>query len=556
MELIRLLLVLVILALRATGRILLLAGRSLVWLCRRLKRRDFRSIGALGTARWANWFDLFLAGVYRGAGPVIGISWFGRIMRFNVDGIVHVFASTGSGKGLGIVIPTLLDYPGSMLVTDPKGENYAITAAHRRTLGRVIMLNPSDLINSDRFNPMDMIRRDTDHEADDAAVLARLLVRPDSTDPHWDDKAVSMAKAFILAALHDPAPERRNFGRVRDFTTGSKEMQRSSFEDIVRTCPSPLAQSIASGFLSAMGGSDAKAGEFESIVSNIHKATEMWIAGTPAGRLSASSTFSLEELTDPDRPVTIYLCVDEILLETYSLWLRVMTGCVMQAIMRAKYRKRPRHKVLLLLDEVTTLGRLDMLEKQSGLLRAYCTPVLIWQNLPQVTRVYGNAGETLLANASCRVFFGVNDQTTAEYVARMSGQATVRTHSEGSSRGTGGLIRENRQEGQSEGGYWLVDPTEVQTLGTTTIIARMRHIRFPIRVRRGDYRRLRRWRLRWRPWDPAADAAAPVPVPAPVRPPAPTPVPRPPARTVPDVPASVMIPDRAGERQGSGAGHE
>ena len=66
---------------------------------------DFRSQGALGTARWATRWEKFTHRVYGGVGPVVGKGSFGRLMRFNKDGIVHVFASPGAGKGLGVVVP-------------------------------------------------------------------------------------------------------------------------------------------------------------------------------------------------------------------------------------------------------------------------------------------------------------------------------------------------------------------------------------------------------------------------------------------------------------------
>jgi type IV secretion system protein VirD4 len=80
------------------------------------------------------------------------------------DGGGHVmtFAPTGAGKGIGAVIPTLLSYPGPVIVVDPKGENYAVTARRRRELGQqVICLDPFDSIQDghadDAFNPMDLI---------------------------------------------------------------------------------------------------------------------------------------------------------------------------------------------------------------------------------------------------------------------------------------------------------------------------------------------------------------------------------------------------------------
>ena len=115
-------------------------GKAFLWLAQLSMPPDFRAMGALGTARWATRFELFWYGVFRGNGPIVGAGLFGQLMRFNRDGIIQVFASTGSGKGLGIVVPTLLDYPGSIVVTDVKGENYAITARQRAKFGKVVML--------------------------------------------------------------------------------------------------------------------------------------------------------------------------------------------------------------------------------------------------------------------------------------------------------------------------------------------------------------------------------------------------------------------------------
>jgi type IV secretion system protein VirD4 len=505
--------------LKAVWWMLCMLALATAWTGRQLRTQsDNRARGALGTARWASRFELFRAGVWRGVGPVVGKGAFGRLMRFNSDGIMQVFASTGSGKGLGIVIPTLLDYPGSIVVTDVKGENYAITARHRRTRGRVVMLNPSDLSRSARFNPLDIIRVGTDHEQDDAMMLADLMVVRDSAEGHWASKSISLLAAFILHTVHDPDPVNRTLANVRKLSVGEPLVMRSRIHDIATSSPASLAQSIAHGFLGTMGSEDKPPNEFLSVLSDLHKATEPWTEGTPTGRLSATSTFSLADLTG-DEPVTLYFCVDEEKLRSYARWLRVMTGCVLASLMRAKYQRRPRHKVLLLLDEVRVLGRLDVLAENAGLLRAYCTPVLIWQNMPQVRAVYGNEADAFLANASCRVFFGIVDNDTAHQVSQICGQTPVQVRSQGTSQQSDAWLRENRSQGESEGGYWLIDPSEVQRLPTTRAIVKMRHVAHPILTTRADYRHVLRWANRWDRWDPSA--SAPVPPDYPSRPPDP-----------------------------------
>lgn len=482
-------------------RLIALPFRLTFWVCGGMQSamagRDARKRGTHGTARWAHRWEQWWHGTLTGHGVVLGRGAFRRILRFPTDGMVMVFAAMGAGKGLGVVIPTLLSYPGSMVVTDPKGENYAITRRRRTAFGKVRMLNPTDLVHSDRLNPFDMIRRGSLTEVDDAAALAALMIKPDGRESHWDDKAASILKALILHTLQEP-PASRTLATVRRLSSGMRESFIATLEEIAANSPSLAAREIAAGALtSAVSDNGDFSPEFGSILSNLQKATEPWSAGTPGGRLSASSTFSLNELTEG--VTTLFLCVDEDLLDTYDRWLRVMVGCVLKTLTRAK-GQRPEHKVVLMLDEVAVLGRLDTLEKQSGLLRAYCTPVLIWQTLPQIFRVYGDDAKAFLSNATARVFFGVNDNDTAEYVATMIGNTTTLSSSMGVSQNEARREARSHSENKSESGYWLLDPAEIQRLPLTRVIIKLRGMPFPILGGRLDYRRIRRWRGLWDPW--------------------------------------------------------
>ncbi|TBG92657.1 type IV secretory system conjugative DNA transfer family protein [Rhizobium leguminosarum] len=479
---------------------LLVALCKLAWW---LVRQPFRLLrfmrsrrGAHGSARWARRWEQWRKGAISGEGVILGRGAFRRLLRFSTDGLVMVFAATGAGKGLGVVIPSLLTYRGSMVVTDPKGENYAITRRHRLTCGKVRMLNPRDLVHSDRFNPMDMIRRGDATEADDAAALAALMVKPDARESHWDDKAAEILKALILHTLEEP-PSSRTLATVRKLSTGARETFIETLQEIAEHSPSIAAREIASGAMTSAIDSDGNfSPEFGSILSNLQKATAPWSAGAPAGILSSSSTFQLTELLG--EVSTLYLCVDEDLLRVYDRWLRVMVGCILNTLTRAK-ANRPKRKVVLLLDEAAVLGRMETLESQAGLLRAYCTPVLIWQNMPQITKVYGtDDAKAFLANASARVFFGINDNDTAHYVANMLGNATTISRSSGVS--YTGAGNSSHQEGQSESGYWLLDASEVQRSQTRTIV-KLRTVDYPILGRRIDYRKMWRWRGLWDKWE-------------------------------------------------------
>lgn len=464
----------------------------------RLLRAGSRRRKAHGSARWATRFEQWWHGVVRGEGVVLGRGAFGRLLRFSTDGMVMVFATMGAGKGIGVVIPTLLTYRGSMVVTDPKGENYDITRRQRAKFGKVWMLNPTDLVHSERFNPLDMIRVGQPQEADDAEALARLMVVPDAHESHWDDKATSLVKGLILHVLHnEPAPS-RTLATIRRLTSGMRETFLSNLSDMAAHSPSPAAREIIGGVLTSAVSPDGDfSQEFRSILSNVQKATEPWSSTSPAGKLSSSSTFQLSDLVEGTG--TLYLCVDEDLLDVYSRWLRVMVGCTLKTLTRAKSR-RPKRKVVLMLDEIAVLGRLDVLEKQSGLLRAYCTPVLIWQNLPQVAKIYGSDARAFLANASARLFFGVNDNDTAEHVAGLLGNTGAESASASVSMASSGWEPKSHSQSQSDGNYWLLDGAEIQRLPLTRVILKTRNCPYPIAGRRLDYRKVWRWRGLWDVW--------------------------------------------------------
>ncbi len=60
------------------------------------------------------------------------------------DGPEHVlcFAPTRSGKGVGLVVPMLLTWPGSAIVHDINGENWTLTAGSRARFGSVRIFDP------------------------------------------------------------------------------------------------------------------------------------------------------------------------------------------------------------------------------------------------------------------------------------------------------------------------------------------------------------------------------------------------------------------------------
>lgn len=455
----------------------------------------------LGSARYATGWEMLLAGVRRGKGVIVGRS--GRsFLRFNRDGMIALFAPMGAGKGVGIVIPNLLEYRGSIVCTDIKGENHAITARRRTRYGKVRVLNTVQPALSDVFNPLDMVRVGSPHESDDSEALAKLMVMPDGHETHWDSKAEGLLACLIMHTVR-LEPERRTLSHVRTLSTLRPESLQELLRDIA-TNGSRAAAELAASFLS-MEGSD----EFKSILSNAEKATRVWSANSPAGAISSSSNFKLSDLID--EPTTLYLVVDEEKLQVYAGFLRVMVGSVINTLTRAKDRPKPKHKVLLLLDEAAALGTLEPLERGIGYLRAYCTPLLVFQDMTQLRELYRRAG-SFLANAACKVFFNVSDLEAARFVSESLGPTTALSRNAGTSQASTDLIRQQRSLGESELDRLLLDPSEVMRLpgSRSLIFYRSDILRYPVLGKKINYRALRHWYWwgTYDRWPPKATANA------------------------------------------------
>ncbi|WPZ34061.1 type IV secretory system conjugative DNA transfer family protein [Thalassobaculum sp. OXR-137] len=162
---------------------------------------------AYGKAAFAASSDLRRAELLK-RGPIIGKSrW--RFIRHAKPGHLLTFAPTRSGKGVGAVIPNLLDHPGSVVVTDIKGENHAVTRAYRETLGRVIAFAPFDsTLGGDGYNPIDFIRTFTPKEVDDARMIAEMLVAPDGKEAnHWEREARTLLTGLLLHVALERKPQ-------------------------------------------------------------------------------------------------------------------------------------------------------------------------------------------------------------------------------------------------------------------------------------------------------------------------------------------------------------
>ena len=173
------------------------------------------------------------AGLYRKGGLLLG-RHDGRDVRFNQPGHLLTLAPTRSGKGTCGVIPNLLEYEGSTVTVDIKGENYAIAGRQRRQFGPVYRFAPFDE-NSNCFNPFDFIRSGED-AWEDAAMLADMIIVPSGAADavFFENEARSFLTGLILYVATQAPPKKRNLGTVRRLVTRRRGRHRR------RGLPPPL----------------------------------------------------------------------------------------------------------------------------------------------------------------------------------------------------------------------------------------------------------------------------------------------------------------------------
>jgi len=474
---------------RALWFALCLTWRGLVALHRR------KSV-TFGSAQFASLKAMHQAGLLKPKGLIAGKVG-QRFIRYSKPGYMLVFAKTRAGKGAGIVIPNLLTYRGSVVCTDIKGENAAITTRRRSTFGPVHVMDLEQPHLSARFNPLDMIRLSTVHQVDDAQELAELMHLPDpNADSHWDDKSTAAITALILwvCEAHRQDPAMRTLTRVRELVAQTTSDFQDTLTDIAHRSLIPYVRETAMDLL-AMDGSN----EMRSIKSSMDKATRLWSAGTPAALVSQFSDFNLA--TFVKYPQTLFLGVPEEKLGHYRRFLRVMQGSALTATIRAaKASPVPKHPPLFLLDEAASLGFLKPVEQAAGYLATYAKMILVFQDLDQLEKTYPKA-RSIVANAGCQVAFGINDYATAELLAKQIGQTTVHSHSRGRSQDWTDVVSHRANSGSGEAGRWLLDPSEILRLAKQECLIFMRDaVAEPIKANKVRYFEDKAFKGLWDTW--------------------------------------------------------
>ncbi|KHA63818.1 type IV secretory system conjugative DNA transfer family protein [Sphingomonas sp. Ant20] len=342
----------------------------------------------------------------------------GKLLRYAGPAHLLTIAPTRTGKGIGTIIPNLIDYPGSVVCIDPKGENARVTARQRARFGPVHVLDPFGVTGqpSGAFNPLDRIDPAGLDLADDAMTLADALVYDapgEASEAHWNEEAKALIAGLILHIVASEPPATRTLASLRDHLT---------------LAPQAFATLLAD--MQAQGGLVARAanrhlGKSDREAAGVLSAAQRHTHFLDSPRMTAvlgRSDFAFADLKAT--PASVFLVLPPDRLATYARWLRLMVAQGLTDLARAG--TAPPRPVLFLLDEFAALGRLDPVERAMGLMAGY--GVQLWpilQDVHQLRATYERRAGTFLSNAGVLQVFGVNDHDSAKLVSDLLGQETV-----------------------------------------------------------------------------------------------------------------------------------
>ncbi len=342
-----------------------------------------------------------------------------------------VFAPTGVGKGVSCVIPFLLTCRDSCVVVDFKGENARLTAQARRTMGhRVVVLDPFKMTTQepDTFNPLEFIDKESPTALDDCRDLAEALVvrTGQEKEPHWADSAEVWIAAMTAMVACFAEDGDKSLQSVRALLTNPQKMEAA----IKMMCESDAWE----GMLSRLGHqlTHFKDKELSSTLTTTNRFLR-FLDTIAISESTKQSSFDPADLLTGK--MTVYLVLPPEHMRAQSPLLRLWIGSMLRAVVKGGLQEST--KVHFALDEAASLGHMDALDDAVDKFRGYGIRLqLYYQSLGQLKKCWPEGQDQTLLSNTTQVFFGTNDQQTAEYVSNRLGEETIIVQSGGTSHST------------------------------------------------------------------------------------------------------------------------
>lgn len=370
-----------------------------------------------GDANWATQSDIERASLRSKHGMLLGKD---EVDYFVADGFQHalLFAPTGSGKGVGFVIPNLLFWDHSVVVHDIKLENHGLTSGWRAKQGQKVYVwepsNPDGITHC--YNPIDWVSTKPGQMVDDVQKISNLIM-PEKD--FWNNEARSLFLGVVLYLIADPT-KTKSFGEVvRTMRSDDVVYNLAVVLDTLGKVIHPVAYMNIAAFLQKADK------ERSGVVSTMNSSLELW-ANPLIDAATASSDFNIQEFKKTRTTVYVGLTPDNIQR------LQKLMQVFYQQATEFLSRKMPDLKeepygVMFLLDEFPTLGKMETFKAGIAYFRGYRVRLfLIIQDTQQLKGTYEEAGmNSFLSNSTFRITFAANNYETANLISQLCGNKTV-----------------------------------------------------------------------------------------------------------------------------------
>ena len=387
-------------------------------------------------------------------GVVLGKDSKGNVLLDNQSGHILLAAQTGSGKGIGNVLPTLWTWKSSTLINDIKGENWQYTAAYRKSIGHKVLKFEATNVNSCHYNPMAEIRKGTVYEWQEARNIADIIISPDKQkDPFFGPTGMNFLTGVILHVLYMVDKRCANLTDVYRFLSTpnltveeklnkmiSGEHNRGENENLFaeiyrevirdkenKPCPRthPTVSRIGADML-------RRADKERSGVISTAK-TEVEIFADPIiSRNVENSDFHIKDLMNYEVPVDLYFVTPPKSIGITAVLMKLLINQIIfilteeMDIKDTGINENYKHRLLLLIDEFPAIGKIDLLHKALAYVRGYGMKVfLITQDLKQLNEIYGE-NNSILNNCRIQIYFTPSDDKTTRYIEEKLGKTSVK----------------------------------------------------------------------------------------------------------------------------------
>lgn len=381
-----------------------------------------------GETRWANFAERMRGGFYaKRGGIIVGRDENGKILSLD-KGHLMVTAPTGSGKGVGFVIPNCLLFDGSIVVLDPKRENFDFTAGIRAAAGqKTFLFDPlSSTGQTHRYNPFDYVRRGQIEAYDDIQRIAQMIYPNISGDQaFWNDSSRSAFFGFAAYLMETPG---------RPFTIGEvyRLLARPASVPLVRAEIVRRREAGNPYSEVCVGALDDYLNNSEDLVNNIRKSATAKLSLWNNPRIDAATAESDFDFRDLRRSLqAIYVGVDPNQIEQ----VRPLLSLFFQQLIDVNTQQLPRkdatlkHDLLVLLDEFPILGAMPVIANAFAFVRGYnIRMATITQSHAQLRDkdLYGpDKAAAIRDNCAAELSFGMKGLKACEELSSELGYNTV-----------------------------------------------------------------------------------------------------------------------------------